>query len=63
MAVICGEDFLSPEMDVMQSLLAAANNKPCVSSRARPRMQRPESILESPHSLTQREAAAVPAAQ
>ena len=55
MAVVCEEDFLSPEMEVMQSLLAAANNKYYVSSRARSRMQRPESIVESPQSLTQRE--------
>ena len=55
MAVVCEEDFLSPEMEVMQSLLAAANNKQFVSSRARSRMQRPESILESPQSLIQRE--------
>jgi DNA-binding NarL/FixJ family response regulator len=55
MAVVCEEDFLTPEMEVMQSLLAAANNKHYVSSRARSRMQKPESIVESPQSLTQRE--------
>lgn len=55
MAVVCEEDFLSPEMEVLQSLLAAANNKHYVSSRARSRMQKPESIVESPQSLTQRE--------
>ncbi|MCX5959376.1 MAG: response regulator transcription factor [Cyanobacteria bacterium] len=55
MAVVCEEDFLSPEMEVMQSLLAAANNKHYVSSLARSRMQKPESIVESPQSLTQRE--------
>ena len=55
MAVVCEEDFLSPEMEVMQSLLAAANNKKCVSNRARSRMKKPESIVESPQSLTQRE--------
>ena len=55
MAVVCEEDFLSPEMEVMQSLLAAANNKHYVSSRARSRMQKPELIVESPQSLTQRE--------
>ena len=54
MAVVCEEDFLSPEMEVMQSLLAAANNKKCVSNRARSRMKKPESIVESPQSLTQR---------
>ena len=55
MAVVCEEDFLTPEMEVMQSLLAAANNKHYVSSLARSRMQKPESIVESPQSLTQRE--------
>ena len=55
MAVVCEEDFLSPEMEVMQSLLAAANNKKYVSNRARSRMKKPESIVESPQSLTQRE--------
>jgi DNA-binding NarL/FixJ family response regulator len=55
MAVVCEEDFLAPEMEVMQSLLAAANNKHYVSSLARSRMQKPESIVESPQSLTQRE--------
>ncbi len=55
MAVVCEEDFLSPEMEVMQSLLAAANNKHYVSSRARTRMQKPELIVESPQSLTPRE--------
>jgi FixJ family two-component response regulator len=55
MAVVCEEDFMSPELEVMQSLLAAVNNKHCVSSRARSRMQKPESIVESPQSLTQRE--------
>ncbi|WP_411872343.1 response regulator transcription factor [Vulcanococcus limneticus] len=55
MAVVCQEDFMSPELEVMQSLLAAVNNKHYVSSRARSRMQKPESIVESPQSLTQRE--------
>ena len=55
MAVVCEEDFMSPELEVMQSLLAAVNNKHCLSSRARSRMQNPESIVESPQSLTQRE--------
>jgi DNA-binding NarL/FixJ family response regulator len=55
MAVVCEEDFLTPEMEVMQSLLAVANNKHYVSSLARSRMQKPESIVESPQSLTQRE--------
>ena len=55
MAVVCEEDFMSPELEVMQSLLAAVNNKHYVSSRARSRMQKPESIVESPQSLTQRE--------
>ena len=55
MAVVCEEDFMSTEMEVMQSLLAAANNKQYVSSRARSLMQKPDSIVESPQSLTQRE--------
>jgi len=55
MAVVCEQDFLSPEMEVMQSLLTAANNKYYVSSRARARMQKPELIVESPQSLTPRE--------
>ena len=55
MTVVCEDDFLTPEMEVMQSLLAAANNKHYVSSLARSRMQKPESIVESPQSLTQRE--------
>ena len=55
MAVVCEEDFMSPELEVMQSLLAAVNNKHYLSTRARSRMQNPESIVESPQSLTQRE--------
>jgi DNA-binding NarL/FixJ family response regulator len=55
LAVVCEEDFMSPELEVMQSLLAAVNNKHYVSSRARSRMEKPESIVESPQSLTQRE--------
>ncbi len=55
MAVVCEEDFMSPELEVMQSLLAAVNNKHYVSSLARSRMKKPESIVESPQSLTKRE--------
>jgi DNA-binding NarL/FixJ family response regulator len=55
MAVVCEEDFLQPELEVMQSLLAAANRKSYVSSRARARMQSPQSIVESSESLTPRE--------
>jgi DNA-binding NarL/FixJ family response regulator len=55
MAVVCEEDFMSPELEVMQSLLVAFNNKHYVSSGARSRMQKPELIVESPQSLTQRE--------
>lgn len=55
MAVVCEDDFLSPEREVMQSLLAAANSKHYVSSRARARMQKPASLVESPQSLTPRE--------
>lgn len=54
-AVVCEEDFLSPEMEVMQSLLAAANNKSYVSTRARERLRNQEILVESPQSLTQRE--------
>jgi DNA-binding NarL/FixJ family response regulator len=54
-AVVCEEDFMSSELEVMQSLLAAVNNKHYLSNRARLRMQNPESIVESPQSLTQRE--------
>lgn len=56
MAVVCEDDFLSPEMEVMQSLLAAANKKCFVSSRAKARMIRPALIVDSPQSLTPREA-------
>jgi two-component system response regulator NreC len=54
-AVVCEEDFLSPELEVMQSLLAAANNKVYVSIRARGRLREQEMPVESPQSLTQRE--------
>lgn len=55
MAVVCEEDFMSPELEVMQSLLAAVNSKYYVSSRARSRMQNPASLVESPNALTLRE--------
>lgn len=55
MAVVCEDDFLSPEMEVMQSLLAAANSKTYVSSRARTRMTQALPIAESDQSLTLRE--------
>jgi DNA-binding NarL/FixJ family response regulator len=55
MAVVCEEDFMSPELEVMQSLLAAVNSKYYVSSRARSCMQNPSSLVESPNSLTSRE--------
>ncbi len=54
-AIVLEEDFLSPEMEVMQSLLAAANNKTYISKRAQARMCNPEPLLESPQSLTPRE--------
>jgi DNA-binding CsgD family transcriptional regulator len=44
-----------PEMEVMQSLLAAANNKPYVSRLARARLRNKELMVESPQSLTIRE--------
>ena len=55
MAVVCEEDFLQPELEVMQSLLAVANRKSYVSSRARASMRTPQAIVESPQSLTPRE--------
>jgi DNA-binding NarL/FixJ family response regulator len=55
MAVVCEDDFMMPELEVMQSLLAAANGKSYVSSSARARMKASESILDSPQSLTPRE--------
>jgi DNA-binding NarL/FixJ family response regulator len=45
MAVVCEEDFLQPELEVMQSMLAAANQKSYVSSRARARLRAPEAVL------------------
>lgn len=54
-AVVCEEDFLSPEMEVMQSLLAAANGKTYVSSRARARLRNKEPKVEFTQSLTPRE--------
>jgi DNA-binding CsgD family transcriptional regulator len=53
--VVCEDDFLSPEMEVMQSLLAAANSKNYVSNRAKSLMRKPVTIVESPQSLTPRE--------
>ncbi len=53
--VVCEDDFLCPEMEVMQSLLAAANNKTFLSKRARSRMKKPTLIPSSPQSLTPRE--------
>jgi DNA-binding NarL/FixJ family response regulator len=55
MAVVCEDDFLSPEMDVMQSLLAVANNKTYVSGRARSRMITTAPITTTDQSLTDRE--------
>lgn len=57
MAVVCEEDFMQPQLEVMQSLLAAANRKSYVSSRARARarMRTPQAIVESPQSLTPRQ--------
>lgn len=53
--VVCEDDFMSPELEVMQSLLAAANNKTFVSQRVKTRMKNPTSIPRSPQSLTSRE--------
>ena len=55
MAVVCENDFLSPEMEVLQSLLAIANGNNYLSSQAKSRMQKPRMILESSQSLTPRE--------
>ena len=55
MAVVCENDFLSPEMEVLQSVLAVANGKKYVSSFARSRMQKPGALVESGQSLTLRE--------
>ena len=55
LAVVCDDDFLSPELEVMQSLLAAVNDKCYVSGRARSRMKTPALIGETPDSLTPRE--------
>lgn len=54
-AIVMEEDFLAPEMEVMQSLLAAANNKSYISNRARARMLHGEATVESSESLTPRE--------
>lgn len=54
-AIVMEEDFLAPEMEVMQSLLAAANNKSYMSNRARARMRHGEAMVQSPESLTPRE--------
>lgn len=53
--VVCEDDFLCPEMEVMQSLLAAANNKIFLSKRAQLRMKEPTPIPSSSQSLTPRE--------
>lgn len=55
MAVVCEEDFMSPELEVLQSLLAAANSRTYVSGRAKARMMQPSVIVESSRSLTPRE--------
>lgn len=55
MAVVCEDDVMAPEMEVMQALLAAANGRPYVSSRARLWLKQPEALVDSPQSLTERE--------
>jgi hypothetical protein len=40
--VVCEEDFMQPELEVMPSLLAAASGKSDVSNRARASMRAPE---------------------
>lgn len=54
-AVVCEEDFMGPEMEVMQSLLAAANDKTFLSKRAKARMKKTTQVPISPQSLTPRE--------
>ena len=55
MAVVCEDDFLSPEMEVLQSILAVANGNKYISSLAKSRMKKPDAIIESSQSLTPRE--------
>ncbi len=52
MAVVCEDDFLSPEMEVLQSILAVANGNKYISNLAKSRMQKPGAIFESSQSLT-----------
>jgi DNA-binding NarL/FixJ family response regulator len=53
--VVCEEDLMEPEMDMMQALLAAANGKKHVSNRAKMRLETPETTTEIQLSLTPRE--------
>jgi DNA-binding NarL/FixJ family response regulator len=53
--VVCEEDLLAPEMEVMQALLGAANGRKYVSNRARMSLNTPEIITEEQLSLTPRE--------
>jgi DNA-binding NarL/FixJ family response regulator len=54
--VVCEEDLMSTEMEIMQTLLAAANNKKHISNRARMGLKTAETFTESALSLTPREA-------
>lgn len=53
--VVCEEDLLAPEMEVMQALLGAANGRKHVSNLARMSLNTPEIITEAQLSLTPRE--------
>ena len=55
MAVVCENDFLSHEMEVLQSILAVTNGKKYISSLARSQMQKPGEFFEPGQSLTLRE--------
>lgn len=59
-AIVVDKDFLSPEMEVMQALLAAANNQTYLSNRTRVWMHNQESMAESTQSLTEREKEILP---
>lgn len=54
-SLVTEDDFMAPEMEVMQALLAAANNKPYISARARAQLGSGEAMVETVESLTPRE--------
>jgi DNA-binding NarL/FixJ family response regulator len=55
MAVVCENDFLSHEMEVLRSVLAVTNGKKYISSQARSQLQKPVKPFEPVESLTLRE--------